>query len=276
LHWSCWRAEFRAADPPVESAAIDVGAQPSLGCHRPCSLLDPASSLLSSICAMVGKSKKSGKSTVAKKASAVDKTAGARRTRKESKPSPTSKRATARSAAASSLGEAAARAGGRAAAKTGNKKKGSTISVKKIVCDGRETDETLSSLADSSSEESDFEDGAKAKAKPKTDPKSKAGKKAPIKTDQAVKGESKKERAKPVKAQAKKTKPRATKQGRKPAMEDYAVPSPKKVARARAAASAAASYAEDDDGLRSEARGLALFPESPKTDDWRLAAAIDY
>jgi hypothetical protein len=218
---------------------------------------------------MVGKSKKGTKSAVAKKASAVEKAAGARGSKKDSKPSPAnSKRAIVRSAVESALCAVAARLGSRGAAKTGrNKKSSSTISVKKVVCDGHESDETVSSLAESSSEGSDFEDSVKTK------PKSKASKQASLKTDDAVKAVPTKTRAKGTKTQAK-TKPRATKRGRKNLLENYAVPSPKKT---RAAASAAASNNEDDDDCnRSEAREPTLFPDSPKTDDWRLAAAIDY
>jgi hypothetical protein len=55
------------------------------------------------------------------------------------------------------------------------------------------------------------------------------------------------------------------------------VPSPKKL-RAAAKAVGALAFADDDesdDGCGTPT-GIQLFPDSPKTEDWRLAAAIDY
>ena len=72
-------------------------------------------------------------------------------------------------------------------------------------------------------------------------------------------------------------KPRASKRNIKSVLEEeYAVPSPKKL---RASTANAMAYGEDESGDDADCTtpgGIRLFPDSPKTEDWRLAAAIDY
>jgi hypothetical protein len=153
------------------------------------------------------------------------------------------------------------------------------MAAKTTTTDGNETESTVSSLGDSGGEESDFEIEARAKIS-----KNKKGRAAVPKVDKAVKAKAPKASSKVTgkgAAAAKKPKaekkPRASKRNIKSVLEEeYAVPSPKKLRASTANATAYGEVESGDDADCTTPGGIRLFPDSPKTEDWRLAAAIDY